>query len=247
MAAAAALTGRITDVRRLKAEMEPFIVLEGVAAPLDQSNVDTGLILPARFLRRPSKGGYRDFLFRDLRFRQDGSEIADFVLNQPPFRKASILVGDRNFGSGSSREQASWGLVDYGIRCVIAADFGDIFRANAFKSGLLPVQLDIRLCRALRSQLLAHPGATIRVDLAEQTVTGSRRRSPSASRSTLSARDACSKGWTTSVSRCSTTPRSVPSSRPTGDGSTGSSAALIYTSDAPLHSEQLERSIPCPT
>ena len=152
--------------------MEPVTVLDGVAAPLDLPNVDTGLILPARFLRRPRQGGYRDFLFRDLRFRQDGSEIADFVLNQPPFRVASILVGDRNFGSGSSREQASWGLVDYGIRCVIAADFGDIFRANAFKSGLLPVQLDLRLCRALRSQLLAHPGATIRVDLAEQTVTG---------------------------------------------------------------------------
>jgi 3-isopropylmalate/(R)-2-methylmalate dehydratase small subunit len=152
--------------------MEPFVVLEDVAAPFDQSNVDTDQIMPARYTRRPRKDGYKDFLFRDLRFRQDGSEKPDFVLNQAPFRKARILVGERNFGCGSSREQAPWGLIDYGIRCVIAADFGDIFYINSLKSGLLPVQLDIGVCAKFREHLHARPGATLRVDLRQQTVTG---------------------------------------------------------------------------
>lgn len=151
--------------------MEPFVVLEAVAAPLDKSNVDTDQILPARYLRRARKDGYAQFLFRDSRFTDDGSEIPGFVLNQAPFRKARILVGDRNFGGGSSREQAPWGLIDYGIRCVIAADFGDIFSLNAIKNGLLPVQLDVDACIKLREQLHAQPGATIRVDLPNQTVT----------------------------------------------------------------------------
>jgi 3-isopropylmalate/(R)-2-methylmalate dehydratase small subunit len=152
--------------------MEPFVVLEDVAAPFDQSNVDTDQIMPARFTRRPRKEGYKDFLFRDLRFRDDGREKPDFVLNRGPFRNARILVGERNFGCGSSREQAPWGLIDYGIRCVIAADFGDIFYVNSLKSGLLPVQLDIDVCMKLRGQLHARPGTTLRVDLPEQTVSG---------------------------------------------------------------------------
>jgi 3-isopropylmalate/(R)-2-methylmalate dehydratase small subunit len=153
-------------------EMQPFVVLEGVAAPFDQSNVDTDQIMPARFTRRPRKSGYQDYLFRDRRFDEDGREKPDFVLNQAPYRAARILVGERNFGCGSSREQAPWGLVDYGIRCVIAADFGDIFHANALKCGLLPVQLDAAVCASLRQQLHARPGATLRVDLPAQTVTG---------------------------------------------------------------------------
>jgi 3-isopropylmalate/(R)-2-methylmalate dehydratase small subunit len=152
--------------------MEPFVVLDAVAAPLDLSGVDTDQILPARFLRRPRKGGYQQFLFHDMRFRDDGSERPDFVLNQEPYRKARILVGDRNFGGGSSREQAPWGLVDYGIRCVIAADFGELFYFNSLKSGLLPVQLDIDVCMSLREQLHARSGATVRIDLPQQTVTG---------------------------------------------------------------------------
>jgi 3-isopropylmalate/(R)-2-methylmalate dehydratase small subunit len=146
--------------------MTPFTVLEGVAAPLDKSKVDTDQILPARFLRRPRKEGYAQFLFRDWR------EDPDFILNQAPFRKAKILVADRNFGGGSSREQAPWGLTDFGIRCVIASDFGDIFYFNSLKSGLLPVQLEIDTCIKLRGQLHAKPGATMRVDLPNQTVTG---------------------------------------------------------------------------
>jgi 3-isopropylmalate/(R)-2-methylmalate dehydratase small subunit len=152
--------------------MEAFTVLEDIAAPLDLSNVDTGQILPARFLRRPRKEGYESFLFRDLRFAEDGSERPEFVLNQAPFRKARILVGDSNFGAGSSREQAAWGLTDFGIRCVIAQDFGDIFYANAFRAGLLPVQLALATCRQLREQLHAQPGARVRVDLPAQLVTG---------------------------------------------------------------------------
>ena len=146
-------------------------MLDGVAAPLDQSNVDTDQITPGRFLRRPRKAGYQDFLFRDLRFRTDGSENPDFVLNQEPFRKARILVADRNFGGGSSREQAPRSLIDYGIRCVIAADFGEIFYNNSLKAGLLPVQLDIAVCIKLREKLHERPGASLRVDLPQQTVT----------------------------------------------------------------------------
>lgn len=151
--------------------MEPFVTLEAVAAPLDRSNIDTDQILPARFLRRPRKEGYQDFLLRDMRFREDGSEIPEFILNRGPFRRARILVADRNFGGGSSREQAPWGLMDFGIRCVIASDFGDIFYRNSLRSGLLPVELEIDVCIAIREQLHARPGATLRVDLVRQEVT----------------------------------------------------------------------------
>ena len=144
--------------------MEPFVVLEGVAAPLDQSKVDTDQILPARFLRRPRKEGYGQFLFKDV------MDNPGFVLNQAPYRAAKILVADRSFGVGSSREQAPWALSDYGIRCVIAVDFGDIFYLNSLKSGVLPIALDA--CDVLRKQLHARPGATMKIDLPSQTVTG---------------------------------------------------------------------------
>jgi 3-isopropylmalate/(R)-2-methylmalate dehydratase small subunit len=144
--------------------MEPFVVLEGVAAPLDQSKIDTDQILPARFLRRPRKEGYGQFLFKD------SMDNPAFVLNQAPYRTAKILVADRAFGVGSSREQAPWALSDYGIRCVIAVDFGDIFTLNSFKSGVLPIALDS--CDVLRKQLHARPGATMKIDLPSQTVTG---------------------------------------------------------------------------
>ena len=146
--------------------MEPFVVLEGVAAPIDQSKVDTDQILPARFLRRPRKEGYGGFLFRDL------MDNPGFVLNQPAYRQARILVADRNFGGGSSREQAPWALSDYGIRCVIAVDFGDIFYFNSLKTGVLPIALGSDVCSNLRKQLHAQPGATMKVDLPSQTVTG---------------------------------------------------------------------------
>ena len=144
--------------------MEPFVVLEGIAAPIDQSKVDTDQILPARFLRRPRKEGYGQFLFKDW------MDNPAFVLNQAAYRSAKILVADRAFGVGSSREQAPWALSDYGIRCVIAVDFGDIFYLNSLKSGVLPIALDV--CEDLRKQLHARPGATMTVDLPSQTVTG---------------------------------------------------------------------------
>lgn len=146
--------------------MQPFVVLEGVAAPLDKSKVDTDQILPARFLRRPRKEGYGQFLFRDW------MDDPQFVLNQAPYREAKILVADRNFGGGSSREQAPWALSDYGIRCVIAADFGDIFYFNSLKTGVLPVALPAEICSDLRKSLHQEPGATMKVDLPAQTVTG---------------------------------------------------------------------------
>ncbi|WP_250495115.1 3-isopropylmalate dehydratase small subunit [Caballeronia sp. GAWG1-1] len=150
--------------------MQPFVILDAIAAPLDRPNVDTDQILPSRFLRRPRKDSFASFLFRDLRFNADGMEDPAFVLNQAPYRHAQILVADRNFGGGSSREQAPWGLVDYGIRCVIAADFGDIFYRNSLKSGLLPLQLDQSVCVALREHLHAFPGATLCIDLPQQRV-----------------------------------------------------------------------------
>jgi len=146
--------------------MQPFVTWEGIAAPIDQSKVDTDQILPARFLRRPRKQGYGTFLFRDW------MDNPQFVLNQAAYREAKILVADRNFGGGSSREQAPWALSDYGIRCVIAVDFGDIFYLNSLKSGVLPVALDFATCLNLRKQLHARPGASIKVDLPAQTVTG---------------------------------------------------------------------------
>ena len=146
--------------------MQPFVVLEGVAAPLDKSKVDTDQILPARYLRRPRKEGYGQFLFRDW------MDDPQFVLNQAPYREARILVADRNFGGGSSREQAPWALSDFGIRCVIAVDFGDIFYFNSLKTGVLPVALDFQACNDLRKKLRDRPGATMKVDLPAQSVTG---------------------------------------------------------------------------
>jgi 3-isopropylmalate/(R)-2-methylmalate dehydratase small subunit len=145
--------------------MEPFVVLEGVAAPLDRSKVDTDQILPARFLRRPRKQGYGQFLFKDW------AEDPAFVLNQTAYRQAKILVADRAFGGGSSREQAPWALADYGIRCVIAVDFGVRCYFNSLKSGVLPIALSAEACAELRKQLHARPGAAMKVDLPSQVVT----------------------------------------------------------------------------
>jgi 3-isopropylmalate/(R)-2-methylmalate dehydratase small subunit len=141
--------------------VEPFTRLTSVAAPLDQPNLDTDQIAPVRFLRRPREAGYADVLFRDL------MERPDFILNRAEYRGARILVADRNFGGGSSREQAVWALCDYGIRCVIAPSFGDIFFNNCFRNGLLPVELPEPAVRALA----AADAAPITVDLAAERVT----------------------------------------------------------------------------
>jgi 3-isopropylmalate/(R)-2-methylmalate dehydratase small subunit len=151
---------------------QPFRTLAAVAAPIDWQNVDTDQLSPVRFLRRPRSEGYADILFHDLRFEAPGRERPDFVLNQPGFRSAGILVADRNFGVGSSRESAVWALVDFGVRCVIAASFGDIFYNNAVKHGLLLVRAEAAVLQAERRALQAAPGARLVVDLEAQGWTG---------------------------------------------------------------------------
>jgi len=150
---------------------QPFTSLSAVAAPVDWQNVDTDQLAPVRFLRRPRSEGYADILFHDLRFDGEGRERPGFVLNQPAFRPAGILVADRNFGVGSSREQAVWALIDFGVRCVIAESFGDIFYNNSVKHGLLLVRADSAVLQAERSALLASPGSHVAVDLETQSWT----------------------------------------------------------------------------
>jgi 3-isopropylmalate/(R)-2-methylmalate dehydratase small subunit len=151
--------------------MEKVQRIDAVALPLSAANVDTDQVVPARFLRKPRKVGYGQFLFHDLRFDDDGSEKPDFVLNKAPYRAAKILVADRNFGCGSSREHAVWALYDYGFRAAIAPSFGDIFFNNSFQNGFLPIVLSDERCAALRRQLEAKPGAGMVVDLEAETVT----------------------------------------------------------------------------
>jgi 3-isopropylmalate/(R)-2-methylmalate dehydratase small subunit len=151
--------------------MEKFTTLTAVAAPMDRPNIDTDQLLPARFLRRPREEGFGDVLFIDQRQNDDGTPNPDFVLNKPAYKDARIIVADRNFGGGSSREGAPWALLDYGIRCVVASSFGDIFYNNSLKNGLLPVRLSDDDVKAMRQQLHDKPGATLTVDLAAQTVT----------------------------------------------------------------------------
>ena len=120
--------------------MQPFTRLEAVAAPIDLPNVDTDRVIPARFLRKPQGSpGYERYLFHDVRFDAGGAERAEFVLNQPGFREARIVVAAENFGCGSSREAAVWALAAYGVRAVIAASLGDIFHQNCGKNGVLAV------------------------------------------------------------------------------------------------------------
>src|SRR5579863_2779290 len=150
--------------------MEKFTRIDAPALPLPAVNVDTDQIVPARFLRKPRHQGYGGFLFHDLRFAKDGAEKPDFVLNRSAYRGARVLVGERNFGCGSSREHAVYALWDYGFRAVIAPSFGDIFFGNCFKNGLLPIVLPAAQVAALRAQVQAKPGAHVVVDLAKQQV-----------------------------------------------------------------------------
>jgi 3-isopropylmalate/(R)-2-methylmalate dehydratase small subunit len=151
--------------------MQAFKNLDAVAAPIARPNVDTDQIVPARYLRKPRKLGFGNYLFHDLRLDKDGRE-RDFVLNKPPYRDAKILVAERNFGCGSSREAAVYALWDYGFRAVVAPSFGDIFFGNSFMNGLLLVVLPAADVAALIGALEAKPGAHMQVDLAAQTVTG---------------------------------------------------------------------------
>lgn len=146
----------------------PFTVLHAVAAPFDYPSVDTDQIIPVRYIRTPRAHGYETMLFRDLRFDPNGSERTPFVLNRSEFRDAGLLVANTDFGTGSSREQAVWALVDYGIRCIIAASFGDIFVNNAVNHGLLLIREDPDVLTATRAMLDRSPGIRIQVDLEAQ-------------------------------------------------------------------------------
>ena len=152
--------------------MQPCTRLSAIAAPLDGANVDTDRIIPARFLRKPRGDGYHRYLFHDVRFADDGTEVADFVLNRVPFRAAPILVADSNFGCGSSREGAVYALVDHGVRAIVAPSFGDIFYQNCVKNGLLPVRLPAPVVAEWRRRLHEAPGTIITIDLPAQSVTG---------------------------------------------------------------------------
>lgn len=151
--------------------MDAFTTLNSVAAPYNRDNVDTDQMLPARFLlKRRSDPAYPSFLFHDLRYK-DGQITGEYVLDQPLYRDAKIMVGRANFGGGSSREAAAIAFQRYGIRCVIAVDFGDIFYNNCVKNGILPIRLPLAAITSLHEQLAAHPGASLAIDLPAQTVT----------------------------------------------------------------------------
>ncbi|MFC3124084.1 3-isopropylmalate dehydratase small subunit [Pseudoroseomonas globiformis] len=150
--------------------MDAFTKLTGIAAPLPMANVDTDKIIPARFLKTIARTGLGKSLFANLRYREDGTENPDFVLNQEPYRSAEVLIAHENFGCGSSREHAPWALLDFGIRCVIAPDFADIFHNNSFKNGILPVRLPREVCDQLMEDAKLGANARITVDLERQVV-----------------------------------------------------------------------------
>ena len=150
--------------------MDKFTKLTAIAAPMPMQNIDTDKIIPARFLKTIKRSGLGVHLFDPLRFNKDGSENPDFVLNQEPFRKAEIIVAHENFGCGSSREHAPWALLDYGIRCIVAPDFADIFYNNSFKNGILPVRLPRDVCDRLIDDARLGGNARITVDLERQVV-----------------------------------------------------------------------------
>lgn len=148
----------------------PFTTLRGIAAPLDRVNVDTDAIIPARFMKTIKRSGLGTHLFDSWRYAADGSAAPEFMLNQPAFSGARILVANDNFGCGSSREHAVWALTDFGIRCVIAPGFAEIFQNNAMKNGLLPVVLPKARVKHLLDKLSASPGSELTVDLPGQCV-----------------------------------------------------------------------------
>jgi 3-isopropylmalate/(R)-2-methylmalate dehydratase small subunit len=150
--------------------MEAFTTLTAPAAPLPLANVDTDKIIPARFLKTIKRSGLGVHLFDTLRYDREGRERPDFVLNQEPYRGAQILIAHENFGCGSSREHAPWALLDFGIRCVIAPDFADIFHNNCFKNGILPVRLPRAVCDQLMEDAKMGGNARLTVDLARQVV-----------------------------------------------------------------------------
>ena len=152
--------------------MEKFDRLTGVAAPLPVVNIDTDMIIPKDYLKTIKRTGLGKGLFAEARYNEDGSENPDFVLNQPAWRNASILVAGDNFGCGSSREHAPWALLDFGIRCVISTSFADIFYNNCFKNGILPIVVSQDDLDKLMDDARRGANATVSIDLVEQEIRG---------------------------------------------------------------------------
>jgi 3-isopropylmalate/(R)-2-methylmalate dehydratase small subunit len=153
--------------------MEKFDTLTGIAAPMPLVNIDTDMIIPKQFLKTIARSGLGKNLFDEMRFTLDGAEIPGFVLNQPAYRHAEILVTGENFGCGSSREHAPWALLDFGIRCVIAPSFADIFYNNCFKNGILPIVMPQDMVDVLMADAQKGANARVTVNLEDQTVTTS--------------------------------------------------------------------------
>ena len=150
---------------------DKFGVLTSTAYPLPIENVDTDQIIPARFLKATERKGFGDNFFRDWRYDKNDNPIADFPLNDANYTGAKILVGGKNFGSGSSREHAAWSVYDFGLRCVISSFFADIFRNNCLNIGVLPVQVSPEFAQKLFDAIYADPKTEIKVDLPNQSVT----------------------------------------------------------------------------
>ena len=150
--------------------MNPFTLSKSVVAPLNRVDVDTDQIIPAQFLKRVERTGFGQFMFFKWRFNEDGSPNPNFVLNEPAYQGASILVSGRNFGSGSSREHAPWALFDYGFRCIIAPSFADIFTNNCLQNGILLVQLPEDTVRRIIDKAEARTGYELNLDLEAQRV-----------------------------------------------------------------------------
>lgn len=152
--------------------MDKFTTLTGIAAPLPLRNIDTDMIIPKQFLKTIQRTGLGKSLFFEMRFSQNGTENPDFVLNKPAYRQAQILVAGDNFGCGSSREHAPWALLDFGIRCVIAPDFADIFYNNCFQNGILPIRLPQEDVDKLMDDASRGANAMITIDLEAQEIRG---------------------------------------------------------------------------
>ena len=152
--------------------MDKFVKLTGVAAPLPVVNIDTDMIIPKDYLKTIKRTGLGTGLFAEMRYKEDGSENPDFVLNKPAYRKAQILVAGDNFGCGSSREHAPWALLDFGIRCVISTSFADIFYNNCFKNGILPIRVTPQQLEKLFDDAERGANATLTIDLPAQEIRG---------------------------------------------------------------------------
>jgi 3-isopropylmalate/(R)-2-methylmalate dehydratase small subunit len=152
--------------------MEKFTTLTGIAAPLPMANVDTDMIIPKQYLKTIKRTGLGTGLFAELRYDEDGKKKADFVLHQPPYDRAKILIAGDNFGCGSSREHAPWALLDFGFRCIVAPSFADIFYNNCFKNGILPIRLPQEEIDKLLDDASRGANATITVDLENQEIRG---------------------------------------------------------------------------